>query len=53
MVTTTGVIGSTPGSTEAYTLRPVMWDHKVFSAINVVNGDSIQFTYTLTISSGG
>jgi hypothetical protein len=33
--------------------RPVMWDHKVFSAINVVNGDSIQFTYTLTISSGG
>ena len=53
MVNTTGVIGSTPGSTEAYTLRPVMWDHKVFSAINVVNGDSIQFTYTLTISSGG
>ena len=53
MVTTTGVIGSTPGSTETYTLRPVMWDHKVFSAINVVNLDSIQFTYTLTISSGG
>jgi hypothetical protein len=52
MVNTTGVIGSTPGN-EAYTLRPVMWDHKVFSAINVVNGDSIQFTYTLTISSGG
>lgn len=45
--------GSTPGSTEAYTLRPVMWDHKVFSAVNVANGDSIQFTYTLTINSGG
>ena len=30
-----------------------MWDHKVFTAINVVNGDSIQFTYTNTISSGG
>lgn len=45
--------GSTPGSTEAYTLRPIMWDHKVFSAINVVSGDSIQFTYTLTITSGG
>jgi len=30
-----------------------MWDRSVFSAINVVNGDSIQFTYTLTISSGG
>lgn len=53
MVSTTGIIGSTPGNTETYTLRPVMWDHKVFSAINVVNGDSIQFTYTLTISSGG
>lgn len=45
--------GSTPGSTEAYTLRPIMWDRKQFSAINVVNGDSIQFTYTLTINSGG
>lgn len=45
--------GSTPGSTEAYTLRPVMLDHKVFSAINVVNGDSIQFTYRLTVVSGG
>lgn len=52
-VTTTGSAGSTPGSTEAYTFRPIMFDHKVFSAINVVNGDSIQFTYTLTINSGG
>lgn len=50
---TDGTAGSTPGATEAYTLRPVMWDHKVFSAINVVNGDSIQFTYTLTVTSGG
>ncbi|HEY0701268.1 MAG TPA: hypothetical protein VGD60_00730 [Candidatus Acidoferrales bacterium] len=30
-----------------------MWDHRVFSAINVGNGDSIQFTYKLTIASGG
>lgn len=30
-----------------------MWDHKVFSAINVANGDSIQFTYTLTCTAGG
>jgi len=30
-----------------------LWDRKVFTAINVVNGDSIQFTYTLTITSGG
>ncbi len=48
-----GAAGSTPGGTEAYTLRPIMWDHKVFSAINVVNLDSIQFTYALTVTSGG
>lgn len=30
-----------------------MWDRRVFSAINVVNGDSIQFTYVLTVASGG
>lgn len=28
-------------------------DRSKFTAINVVNGDSIQFTYSLTISSGG
>jgi hypothetical protein len=31
----------------------LLWDRRVFSAINVVNGDSIEFTYTLTVSSGG
>lgn len=51
--TADGTLGSTPSGTATYTLQPVMWDHKVFSAINVVNGDSIQFTYTLTINSGG
>jgi len=45
--------GSPPTGTEAYTLRPIFWDHKVFAAINVVSGDSIQFTYQLTVSSGG
>lgn len=30
-----------------------LMDRTVFTAINVVNGDSIQFTYTLTLSSGG
>lgn len=30
-----------------------MFDHRVFAAINVVSGDSIQFTYTLTLNSGG
>lgn len=49
----TGLAGQAPANTETYVIRPTMWDHKVFSAINVVNGDSIQFTYTLTISSGG
>jgi hypothetical protein len=48
-----GAAGATPGSTEAFTLRPVLWDHKVFAAINVVSGDSIQFTYQLTVNSGG
>jgi hypothetical protein len=31
----------------------VLFDRSVFSALNVVNGDSIQFTYTVTFSSGG
>jgi hypothetical protein len=30
-----------------------LWDRSVFSVINVVNGDSIQFTYNLTITAGG
>lgn len=48
-----GGSGSTPASNTALNIYPLMGDHKVFSAINVVNGDSIQFTYTLTINSGG
>lgn len=48
-----GTAGSTPGNTEAFSVKPILWDHKVFSAINVSNGDSIQFTYKLTVSSGG
>lgn len=30
-----------------------LMDRTVFSAVNVVSGDSIQFTYTLTVSAGG
>lgn len=30
-----------------------MWDRRVFGAINVVNLDSIAYTYTLTITAGG
>lgn len=30
-----------------------MWDRRTFAAIAVINGDSIQFTYTLSIPAGG
>ncbi len=30
-----------------------LMDRTVFTAINVVSGDSIQFTYTITLSAGG
>lgn len=40
---------------QAATGGGTMWDRTLFAAINVVgaNGDSIQFTYTATLSSGG
>lgn len=31
----------------------VLWDRSQFAAINVVSADSIQFTYTCTVSAGG
>jgi hypothetical protein len=48
-----GTAGATPGATEAFTIIPVLWDHKVFAAINVVNGDAVQYSYSLTCNSGG
>lgn len=30
-----------------------LWDRSVFSAVNVVSGDAIEFTYELTINAGG
>ena len=45
--------GGTPTNSTRADLWPFMADHKTFSAINVINGDSITFTYTLTIQSGG
>jgi hypothetical protein len=30
-----------------------LWDRRVFGGIVVANGDSIQFTYNLTVNSGG
>jgi hypothetical protein len=48
-----GTAGSTPSGTAAFTFQPVMLDHLVFAAINVVNGSTITFTFQLTCSSGG
>jgi len=31
----------------------VLWDRSQFAALNVANGDSIQWTYTCTLNSGG
>lgn len=38
---------------QAATGGGTLWDRSVFSAINVASGDSIQFTYTVTLTSGG
>lgn len=38
---------------QAATGGGTLWDRSKFSAINVVSGDSIQFTYSCTVSSGG
>jgi len=38
---------------QAATGGGTLWDRSVFSAINVVSGDSIQFTYQGTLTAGG
>lgn len=38
---------------QAATGGGTLLDRSVFSAINVASGDSIQFTYTITLSAGG
>lgn len=48
-----GTVSATPGGTETYAIKPVMWDHKVFTGIGVNSGDSIAFTYTMIINCGG
>lgn len=42
-----------PTGTSAYTLKPVMFDHRVFAAINVESGNIIEFPWELEIKSGG
>jgi hypothetical protein len=56
-----GWYGTTSGSVSAvnpvfgdsFQILPICFDHQVFSAINVVNLDSVQFSFTLQIVSGG
>lgn len=38
---------------QAATGGGTLWDRTVFSAINVVSGDSIAYTYSMTASAGG
>jgi hypothetical protein len=51
--TADGTAGTAPVNADTYLIRPIMWDHRVFGVVTVGAGDSIQFTYTLTIASGG
>ena len=44
---------STPGATSAYVVYPSIWDHKVFSVVNLASTDTLQTIYTLTVNSGG
>jgi len=44
-ITEHGLFSASTGAT--------LMDRSEFAAVNVVNGDSIQFTYELTVSSGG
>jgi hypothetical protein len=44
---------STPSGTGSYVAFPTAWDHKVFSVVNLVNGDTLQVTYQLSVNSGG
>jgi hypothetical protein len=52
-LTATGGVGTAPVNADTFVIRPIMWDHRVFAAINVNSGDSIQFTYQLTPNQGG
>jgi len=51
--TADGTAGTAPVNADTYVFRPVIWDHRVFAAINVNNGDSVQYTYQLQPNQGG
>jgi len=52
-ITYTGTYAITEHGIFSAATTGTLWDRSVFSAINVVNGDSIQFTYELTCNAGG
>jgi hypothetical protein len=52
-LTATGAAGTAPVAADTLVFRPVIWDHRVFTAINVNSGDSIQYTYQLIPNQGG
>lgn len=43
----------TPSGTTLFVVFPTAWDHKVFSVVNLANGDTLQTQYQLSINSGG
>ena len=49
---TLGAVG-TPEATSKFTVNPVMFDHRVFTVINLSTGNTIEFPWELTITSGG
>lgn len=44
---------ATPSATSDYVLFPTAFDHKVFAAVNMASGDTLQITYGLSCNSGG
>jgi hypothetical protein len=44
---------ATPAAASTYVVFPTALDHKVFSVVNLVSGDTLQVTYQLSINSGG
>ena len=49
----TGTLAITEHGIFSASTGVTLWDRTVFGVINVDNGDSIQFTYSLTINAGG
>lgn len=44
---------ATPSSTASFVVYPTAFDHKQFGTITMASGDTLQFTYQLTVASGG